>query len=30
MGFEVIEEKREEYFEHTIGSPGMLSLARSL
>lgn len=30
MGFEVIEEKREEYFEHTIGSPGMLSLARTL
>ena len=30
MGFEVIEEKREEYFERTIGSPGMLSLARAL
>jgi ribosomal protein S18 acetylase RimI-like enzyme len=30
MGFEVIEEKREEYFEHTIASPGMLSLARTL
>jgi ribosomal protein S18 acetylase RimI-like enzyme len=30
MGFEVIEEKREEYFERTIGSPGMLSLARTL
>jgi ribosomal protein S18 acetylase RimI-like enzyme len=30
MGFEVIEEKREEYFEHTIGSPGMLSLALTL
>jgi ribosomal protein S18 acetylase RimI-like enzyme len=30
MGFEVIEEKRDEYFERTIGSPGMLSLARTL
>ena len=30
LGFEVIEEKREEYFERTIGSPGMLSLARAL
>lgn len=30
MGFEAIEEKRDAYFEHTIGSPGMLSLARSL
>ena len=30
MGFEVIEEKREEYFDHTIGSPGMLSLACTL
>jgi ribosomal protein S18 acetylase RimI-like enzyme len=30
MGFEVIEEKREEYFEDTIGSPGMVSLARTL
>ena len=30
MGFKVIEEKREAYFERTIGSPGMLSLARTL
>ncbi len=30
MGFEVIEEKRDKYFERTIGSPGMLSLARTL
>jgi ribosomal protein S18 acetylase RimI-like enzyme len=30
MGFELIEEKRDTYFEHTIGSPGMLSLARML
>ena len=30
MGFKTIEEKREAYFERTIGSPGMLSLARPL
>ena len=30
MGFDVIEEKREDYFERTIGSPGMLSLARPI
>lgn len=30
FGFEIIEEKRDEYFEEQIGSPGMLSLARRL
>lgn len=30
FGFEIIEEKRDEYFEERIGSPGMLSLARDL
>jgi ribosomal protein S18 acetylase RimI-like enzyme len=30
LGFEVIEEKRDIFFEQNIGSPGMLSLARPL
>jgi ribosomal protein S18 acetylase RimI-like enzyme len=30
LGFEVIEEKRDKYFEDTIGSPGMLSLVIDL
>ncbi len=30
FGFEIIEEKRDKYFEENIGSPGMLSLARDL
>ena len=30
MGFEIIEEKRDKYFEENIGSPGMLSLVRQL
>ena len=30
FGFEIIEEKRDEYFEENIGSPGMLSLAKDL
>ena len=29
-GFEIIEENRDKYFEENIGSPGMLSLARTL
>ena len=30
FGFEVIEEKRDKYFEENIGSPGMLSLIKDL
>jgi translation initiation factor 4G len=30
LGFEVVEEKRDEYFEKSIGSPGMLSLVKDL
>lgn len=30
LGFEVLEEKRDKYFEEQIGSPGMISLARNL
>ena len=30
MGFVIIEEKRDKYFEEHIGSPGMLSLVRQL
>jgi ribosomal protein S18 acetylase RimI-like enzyme len=30
FGFEIIEERRDKYFEENIGSPGMLSLARDL
>jgi hypothetical protein len=30
MGFAIIEEKRDKYFEEHIGSPGMLSLVRQL
>ena len=30
FGFEIIEEKRDVYFEQNIGSPGMLSLAKDL
>lgn len=30
LGFEVIEETRDTYFEKMLGSPGMLSLARKL
>jgi translation initiation factor 4G len=29
-GFEIMEEKRDEYFENTLGSPGMLSLVKDL
>jgi ribosomal protein S18 acetylase RimI-like enzyme len=29
-GFEVVEEKRDLYFEQHIGSPGMVSLKRTL
>ena len=30
LGFEIVEETRDEYFEQNIGSPGMLSLAKEL
>ncbi|HKJ15135.1 MAG: GNAT family N-acetyltransferase [Desulfobulbaceae bacterium] len=30
FGFEIIEEKRDKYFEENIGSPGMLSLVKDL
>jgi len=30
FGFEIVEEKLDEYFEKSIGSPGMLSLVRNL
>jgi len=30
LGFEIVDETRDEYFEQNIGSPGMLSLAKEL
>ena len=30
LGFEIVEETRDEYFEQNMGSPGMLSLAKEL
>lgn len=30
FGFKIVEEKRDQYFEEKIGSPGVLSLVRKL